>query len=376
MLRRDFLALAALLPWTTAAAGRALAAAAGDVIPGSPGLTQLRRALLVEAAEAQDPWSICHAMLGAGPGLRLKSGAVAVEFMIDTFLKRDADGGAWFERGGSGGVLGEQHPHLVLKKLIEMKLHPELWKPLTETALRTLKLPSTQNGWDDVTWLLWSVAQQPGYTAETRVGGGTLRLGDLALGALDRAERADQPVEASLKANGVERFVRLSASDPASRDSVWGFTCGGQHFLQTVMACQKSGLLPSATRSRTEARLATFLKRVEGEGNFRTAEKQKALAAGVDTATAEHQTALALLKLHGHALETLGRARDAGFGAKPALLAAAGDIRKKLEASQLGFQMKINLAALLPSLRAKNPSYWRLWLGDGCHALHGLEYWS
>lgn len=111
---------------------------------------------------------------------------------------------------------------------------------------------------------------------------------------------------AALKAGGEPDFRRPSSGDPAARDSVRDFTCGGQHLLQTVIACQEWGFLPNATRPRVEARLAALQRRLVGESNFRQAEKKKATAAGVDVTLVEHQSALALLKLNGHALETFG----------------------------------------------------------------------
>lgn len=385
--RRHFLRLAALAPLTLPPVSAALAAAFSSAlaapVPASPAglgtrpaLIALRAALRVEARQANDPWSICHAMLGIGPDLRLENGQVAVDYLFTNFLKHEADGGPYFEVAGHGTLMGEQHPFLVLKKCVELKLRPELWKPLADTGLRKLRMPATQDEWDDITWLLWAVAKQPGFAADTRVGPDRVRLDAVALGALERVERADLPVEAAWKAGGALGFQRPSSGDAAAHDSVWGFTCGGQHLLQSVVACQEMGFLPAATRPRVEACLATLQRRLVGESNFRQAEKKKATAAGMDVTLVEHQSALALLKLNGHALETFGRARDAGFGDAVALLAGAHGDADRLEQSQLAFQMRVPLAPYLASIRTKSAANWRLWLGDGCHALHGFGYWK
>ena len=383
MKRRHFLRLAALAPWTVRPAAAALAAAAPPTpraapvgVGNRPALTALNAALQVEARQARDPWSICHAMLGAGTNLTLENGAGAVDHLVKNFLKHDADGGPYFDVNGNGVLLGEQHPFLVLKNWVELKIHPELWKPLTDTGLKKFRMPATQEQWDDIAWLLWAVARQPACTAQTAVGPDKITLGAVAMGALERVEKGDEAVEAALKAGGVENFQRLSSGDAAARDSVWGFTCGGQHLLQAVLACQQGGLLPATTRPRVAARLATFQKRIVGESNFRKAEKQKAMAAGVEATLAEHQTALALLKLNGHALATLGRAREAGFGPATDLLAAARGAADRLEQSQLAFQMRVPLAPYLVSIRTKSAANWRLWLGDGCHAMDGFGFWK
>jgi hypothetical protein len=341
----------------------------------TPALKVLRDVLQTEAQEAADPWSICHAMLGVGPTLQLTNGKPAIDHLIETFLRRDANGRPYFEVEGSNGQVGEQHPFLVLKKLVEMNLQPELWRPLAEGGLEKQRRPLNAADWDGITWLLWAAVQLPGYSAGTVVGPDKVTLGDLAQGVVERVELGDRPVEASLSTNGEAGFKRPSANDPSARDSIWRYTCGGQHLLQTLIACQERGYLPAEARTRVEARIVTFVRRLNGEANSRSGERRRGLEEKVDPRMVEHYYALDILKLLGHGLETLGRARDAGLGSEPALARAAREAIQRLDASQVGLQRTMALGPFLASMRQKSPVTWRQWIGDGCHTLHGLGYW-
>ena len=80
------------------------------------------------------PLALAKGVTGIGPGLKLENGQVAVDYLFTNFLKHEADGGPYFEVAGHGALMGEQHPFLVLKKCVELKLRPELWKPLADTG--------------------------------------------------------------------------------------------------------------------------------------------------------------------------------------------------------------------------------------------------
>ncbi len=118
-----------------------------------------------------------------------------------------------------------------------------------------------------------------------------------------------------------------------------------------------------------------FLKQIRAEYEFREQEYKRAVAAHVSPRKARTMTTIAELKLLGHALETMARARDAGLISKEELLPHAKWAREKLLLCiQLACQ-DLDLAKLLPKLRKVNPYRWQRYFGDGCHAIRGLNLW-
>jgi hypothetical protein len=145
--------------------------------------------------------------------------------------------------------------------------------------------------------------------------------------------------------------------------------------VQAVIASFEAGLIPASEKKRILTTIDLLPKRVVAETGFREREKAAAVSAKVAPLVAQHQCRLSLLKLNGHAMDTLGRARDAGLGEAAALRDAASWSRATLERTVGDFQAMADLARYLPAIRTGEPGTWRLWFGDTCHAIHGLSLW-
>ncbi len=332
--------------------------------PREPALHEkFRGRMELELARAPSPWSLAHGLLAFGTEAELH-GEKLGDVVVGRWLRTDAEGDPYFELSGSQGQLGEQHPHLVLKTFAEMGYAPELCQELLQAARRNFVAPATAEEWDHSAWLL---------DAEARLGGGDPQL---ASGVLERVEEGDVLVEAALAAAGEDGtgFQRPSAQGGAKESGIWAYTCGGQHLLQALLVAAQSELHDEAERARLAQRVKIFLKRLEGEYQFRRREEARAIASGVSPVRAQRQSSQRLLKLLGHALETLARAQRAGLGDGETLAAAIHVTRSRLEEL-----MRVYLEVLDPdgTLLAKlyqgDPQAWERWFGDGCHALRGYQ---
>ena len=54
---------------------------------------------------------------------------------------------------------------------------------------------------------------------------------------------------------------------------------------------------------------------------------------------------------------------------------AARQIRGSLERTLLELRQVADLGTVMRTVRQRDIGVWRLWYGDGCHALHGLGMW-
>ena len=338
-------------------------------------LAELERVLGTEARLARDPWTLAHTLLAFGPGFQVDGGRTVSEALIQDHLREIPGVGPGFELLGDERNPGEVHPHLVLKALVGSGAEAELCGRLARSAAASFRAPWGYQAWNDVAWLLESLARLEEFDGSSALGG-NLRLGEVAVGTLEQVELADRVVEQALAGGGADGFQRPSADGPPEQSGIWAYTCGGQHLLQSVLVSLERGTLPESERARVQARVDTFLTRLDAEARFRDRERQRAIDRGVARRSAYCQHAVAVLKLYGHGLETLARARDAGLEPAATLADAARQTRSRLARVLEELRAEATLENLLPELRKRDMSVWRLWFGDGCHALHGVSLWE
>lgn len=377
--RRRFLAGLATLPaaWSLFSTGRLFANGAPEKsTAATSSLDFLRTVISGEARFADSPWAISHALLAFGPELTLEGGEKAVHRLTTKLLRDDPAKGPHFELTGTPEAIGEMHPHLAFKTLAETGVEAELRARLAAAAMKNFQFPVTYENWDDTAWLLTALILSPGFSSTTKLGSSGRTLGDLAQGALSQVEAGDALVARSLAEGGVENFRRPSGGKGTEESGIWAFTCGGQHLLQASITAFQKGVLPASERERLAARIKLLPQRVAGESGFREREKAGALAKGADPIVAQHNCTLSLLKLNGHAMETYAKARDAGLGNPTELKTSADQCHATLERTVGEFQAKADLTKYLPLIRTGQPPTWRLWFGDGCHAIHGVGMWG
>ena len=350
----------------------------GPVHPNTQASAPARAAfsdlIMTEARFADTPWALAHGMVAFGAGFKLENGALASDYLGSKFLRDDPAIGAHFDLGGEEGVVGEMHPHLVMKTLVEVDTQPDLRRRLAAAAVKRFRMPATYKEWDDSAWLLWALARMPDFGPETKLGPAAVPLRDVAMGALEQVEQGDKVVEALLASP--EGFKRPPGGGSPATSGIWAFSCGGQHLIQAVVVSFGSGVIPASEQKRVAARMETFKRRVHAESLFRDREKAGALKAGVSPPVVAQQHTLFLLKLHGHSLETLARACEAGILDRAATRSEADYNKEQLERIIKDIRAVIVLDKYLPFVRTKDPATWRLWFGDACHSIHGQGMWA
>lgn len=332
-----------------------------------PPLEQLRAAIQSEAAAQQNPWVLAHAMLALGPDVQL--GDRTARKALDGLLRRD-DNGPYFDLMDAQGGLGEVHPHLVLKVLSDVAATDPLCQELLHRAIATFRRPNRFENWNDSAWFLEAL-HRLGVAKTQPLGTSGDTVATLFAGAHQQLLYAQRVVEALLQQ---PEFRRPQGNVPVDVGGVWSYTCGGQHLLQAqLLAARYAG---TTERAQLLSVLQTFGQRLDAEYSFRVAERTRAVQSGVNPNSALLQTALSLLKLLGHALETLAYARDAGIGDPAKLEQQAHQTRARLLGVLEELTAKSDLRQLFPGARKRAPKDWLLWFGDGCHALHGLRLWE
>lgn len=348
-----------------------------EVGPGIPNVDPEYSLHLLDAvvhsqvARGDSPWGIAHALLAFGPELKLDE-----EKALDV-LKREyllSDPARFPLHGKEPGSLGEVHPHLVLKTLAELDVESPVCLDLVTAAVQGFTWPTSYEEWNDSAWLLEACVRLTLPKDELIAG---RRLDAFAAAAFEELWQADELVRQLLDEHGVEGFRRPSATGGPDECGVWAYTCGGQHLLQGLVLAYRGGYLSKQTHEeRMKETLETFLRRIDGESAFRAAEKKRALDAGKAPLTVECRTALPLLKLYGHALETLHRARGTGLLPEADLQSKADDLVGKLRRLVEGIDELGDLGEIIDRVHERDISQWYLWYGDGCHAVRGLKLWG
>lgn len=336
-------------------------------------LARLHSSVDAPGTEA-DPWLLAHALLTLGPD-DLAKRQQWLDQLESRWLVRDSDGRRSFPLHRSIGR-GEQHPHVVLRVLVEDGA-TGFASALAADAAMGFTSPKTFEEWNDVAWFLHGMAilaSDPAspYRADTPLGESGTTLGELALATLSRVEAADLVVENALAATGP--FERPSGAEDPYLAGVYAYTCGGQHLLQAVVAAAVGRLIPEADRPRIARRIEVLIARLDAEEDFRRREEERALAAGISVPRAARERVRSTLKLHGHALETLALAHEALPNARPVIeRALATEVDRVRELLRLRVEVLDPEGTIAPRWRSEDPLAWELWFGDGAHALHGLR---
>lgn len=331
---------------------------------------RLAAVLRAEVGEVPVPWVLGHGLLAFGASLELADGEGAGELLFRRFLRHRPEG-IGFDLLLTDGRPGEVHPHLVLKIWSEVQPGDVRNRELALAASARLARPARFEEWNDVAWFLEGAARL-GLPADQPLAEVGYTLGELARDLLATLESADAVVEACLDRSP---FERPPANAPLAESGTWAYTCGGQHLLQALLVAAPY-LTEPEEHARLLARVDVFQHRLVAEDDFRRYERERATSHGISPVEALRESALLRLKLLGHGLETLARARASGIGDPRTLSATAAWTRARLLDLLDELAREIELGQLLARLRAVDLARWQLWFGDGCHALHGLGLWE
>ncbi len=326
---------------------------------------QFSARILEAGVESEDPWSRAHLLLAF-------DGRSEVKEMQRAWVDWVSDPLTTIPLKGNDGHRGEQHPHLVLRTaawLLDDDRHPML-RSRIEQALATTATPSNWKQINDLAWLLESAAvigvpaNHPSADSD---------VATLALRLLEALEESDTRVLQCLE----EGSDRPDGSSGPAGSGTWAYTCGGFHIVSALVEAVEAGYL-EPQRQRVVERLLLLCRRISWELQFRLAEEERALATGISPRRAARHSVLARMKLAGHGLDVLARARMVRLlDAEQAQLAAADCLEAATSVVQRFVEevdpQRVILTAATERL---DPHTWERTFGDGCHLLRGLELWS
>jgi hypothetical protein len=360
--------LGAVLAWLLVGCGRS-----GVAVQGEPALSPLaapltRRAeaarvrldvfVRAHAATPEQPWALTHALLALGPELKVGESA-AIDLLFSRWAAHE-EGHPGFPTVAEG-VAVEPHPDLVLKTLVELGVPPTRSVEVAGRAstVAALYAGASARGWaapdrpaatwDDSAWTLHALAA---WTAphEARLDAATAAAA--AQLVQDMAPIADA--------------LRSGAPLVKERQGIFGYACGGAHWLQAVGTLVGRGHGGAEDRAAMVGVLPAHLGRLEAE---------LALTDAAIEAHPDYRLLLVVqrLKLLGHWLETTHRLAALG------LLPADAEARRRV--AEANEALAATVEALdaagawtdLSAIRAEREQTWLDLLGDGSHALRALE---
>lgn len=320
--------------------------------------------LLQAGLASDDPWAEAHLLL-AFPG------ATSLNEVRDRWSARIDDLNSSIPLHGEDGERGEQHPHLMLRTAAWVL--PSSHARLVERLQRALASTSSPSHWQQINDLAWLVEAAAVLKLPATTATADADLQTLAGTLLDALERSDQRVQSCLD-DGIDRPD--GSADP-SQSGTWAYTCGGLHLLSALVESVEAGYLVGADRQRVVDRLLLLVRRIPWELQFRVAEEQRAVAAGVSQRRAARHGVLARMKLAGHGLDVLGRSRAVGVLTRQQAAKAAQSCLNASQQLIARFLDEVDPQGLLLSdkTEALDPLTWERAFGDGCHLLRGLAVW-
>lgn len=339
--------------------------------PSDSPVQTLSLRILSQVTASDDPWALAHGILALEPGSPSLDPWVA---RIEEHLIED-DGHWRLPLSGVDGHRGEQHPHLVLRTLA--LLEREGRATAASSALLARLLPAARRGgrddgddWrviNDLAWKLEALSDLASGDAAASA------LEPLALRLLAALVDGDRHVDAFIS-SGLEG-KRPDSTNPES-SGTWAYTCGGQHLISALIAAADAGAISVEERQQLSDHINLYGRRLLGEISYRLSEEQAAVDAGVSPMRASRRGILERLKLTGHGLEILARARFVRLGDDEFLAETAATVEAFLMVDLVILDSEVDPdATMLGKLRDTDPGAWERWLGDSCHALHGLRRW-
>lgn len=353
-------------------------------------LAVLGRVVDWEDADPGNAWALAHGVLARGLDFYARDGRPARDVLAADFVRWRDDGGTnrpFFPKSLAGARV-EPHTGLIVKNLLERGVgidDPIAKRPGSPTT-RSLVLgtmaahtPGKGGFWadpDDAPWLMQAWCQsvsKGGPKRFTAADGREYDVGRAAAELLGHAER-DTAFLVDAMANGTTVEKR--------KQGIFGYSCGGGHLIQAVVACAAADLPPMVADldARAATIVGTYLFRLELETGL------------VERAMQQQPRMREVLlnqdvKFLGHLLETVAKAVSVG------ILAPTQEQHRALRHAEVLLLHRVlwleRLGAYAPDAlsrlraggdkgpRALDPFQQALdRAGDAAHALYGLELWA
>ncbi len=323
--------------------------------------TLLREMLLQRALDSTEPWLIAHLVLALGRDVAAR-GKPILDTMVEQSVTTTTIGGRTYPHFE---LRLERHPFHFLQIMQATDVPRERAFATPQGRFTRQELiagseavfdPTAQS--DEASWTVCVLTHElPPQSDRFRTARGTEVV------VADLVERHLVDTEAAYAAV----FASMTEGRPYGRGPIHSKACNGTHLVY--------GLIDAAHRGYTGNGLGRRMARLLDATIFRLQLEQKLVDAslrGEDPLVRLNVDAVKLSFL-GHAIEDLGHAIRTGvFVPTPAQLAAIGQARRQLG----GVAERITQQHDLDELRARVPDAYSLVLGDACHALRGIGYWT
>jgi hypothetical protein len=355
-------ALAAQAPASRRVAGPSLAQVEGA----------LRDLVSRHATATDDPWAMMHGVRAIGKGFSAAGGS-AVEYLSSHHLReQEVNGGRYLYMPGEV----EGHANTFLKTLLEAGVglgysitaagRPHTVADLVESAKKLFSFDSTlspvDNSRDELAWsiIAFSITTKPGQDVWKNAEGREIRFRDVVEAGFTTAESASADFVAAKK-RGVM---------PAWKDRISNFTCGGTHLIYSLAVAVRYGHLGKRGRERLADQLSLLIWRLKADLVLLDQYYQK-VAHAYPTKTQAWQPYQidSRLKFLGHAFEILSYAR------LHKLYSLTPEQEEQVQtAKQTLAETILEVKQLsLTALKKTNRKLYDLFIGDACHAYHGIR---
>ncbi|MEZ4227743.1 MAG: hypothetical protein R3B89_01185 [Polyangiaceae bacterium] len=326
------------------------------------------------ASDSGSPWALAHGLIAFGKDFKASNAEDAVDAIAKQLVKAEGPNGTphWTFPPGSPAAPAEPHPHLIVDVLVQVGVSPEralttaddskiTLQTLIDQALAEAKDPALEPEWIDSPWLLDLLARSPKQTERAK------RLARLSWLQL----REETQLIEDYRGAPDQAFARGTALYAAKRDKtlIYGHHCGGLHFMQGALMLQAAVDADSASITPELERLRKRIALERATYN--------ALEAATRGTPGARLLLVQELKFFGHGAETLGLARQQGLYATDnsagqqldaTLRALTWDLKRVFDA------LKSDGAyAQLDAIKSEQPQTYLDLIGDGCHAMRGLQ---
>lgn len=316
------------------------------------------------ATDVRNPWAMAHGIVGFGKDLKVPDGRLAIDVIVDDYLKKGELGYFFPTIAENTGLPVEPHKDLLLKTLIESGVPQDRTfklkgggklklRELFEDTEKRFAFPTDDSGWRNYAWSAYA-----------------LLLGNKSLERIDTAKRSIPFREVAARTVDrlelEQRFLDEWAGHPElvekRKQGIYSHHCGGLHFVQAAVAAASIVKDPLLIE-RVKRQLDLVLFRWDAERRI----YKEAL-----WNEPKYRWLLLVqeLKFYGHVLETFALAKDYGLFTTDAetalkmrqitgdLVETVGwlaDAYKKETMKEMPVQTQFDL------------------IGDGCHAIRGLR---
>lgn len=322
--------------------------------------------ILEFAATKENPWALLHGVRAKGERFSVQ-GISGFEYLCSQYLQeKSVNGKAYLAMP----IEVEGHTNAFLSEAALdagiTSSHPFRWHDRQRTvgdlvagakALFAFNPASFDR--NDLAWSLIVFAHTAPPKQDTWVNayGKTVRFADVVEFGMVTLEDASKHLMAA----------KQKGTMPASKDWIHNFTCGGTHLIYGLMTCLRSGYRQNRFADRMKDQYDLLIWRLKADRSLMDRFFQEAMKQSPPDLVQVHRSS-AMLKFLGHASEVVQYARLYQlFRPTAAQERAIRDGEEALAAVIQGIG-RVGVG----KMAAGNKELLNLFVGDACHAYHGL----